>query len=116
MASASSADETQVRPRVAEYRVELHNAWISIVSQAWGFYPRLAEVAKCRRDHNRLAFAYPFGFVRLFSRVPARQRLELCDKLLSCVTTQLNIDATNIDGSLASWSLSCATPRTASQP
>ena len=42
----------------------------------------LAEVAKCRRDHNRLGFAYQIGFVRLFSRFPAQQPLEICDELL----------------------------------
>ena len=58
----------------------------------------LAEVAKCRRDHNRLGFAYQIGFVRLFNRFPAQQPLEICDELLSFVATQLNIDATGIDG------------------
>ena len=58
----------------------------------------LAEVAKCRRDHNRLGFAYQIGFVRLFSRFPAQQPLEICDELLSFVALQLNIDATGIDG------------------
>ncbi|MBV8382628.1 MAG: Tn3 family transposase [Planctomycetaceae bacterium] len=58
----------------------------------------LAEVDKCRRDHNRLGFAYQVGFVRLFSRFPAQQPLEICDELLSFVAMQLNIDATGIDG------------------
>src|SRR3954452_18758964 len=58
----------------------------------------LAEVAKCRRDHNRLGFAYQIGFVRLFSRFPAQQPLEVCDELLSFVAMQLNIDATGVDG------------------
>jgi TnpA family transposase len=58
----------------------------------------LAEVAKCRRDHNRLGFAYQIGFVRLFSRFPAQQPLEVCDELLSFVATQLNIDVTGVDG------------------
>src|SRR5271163_758908 len=58
----------------------------------------LAEVAQCRRDHNRLGFAYQVGFVRLFSRFPAQQPLEICDELLNFVATQLNIDATGIDG------------------
>src|ERR1700733_10471156 len=57
-----------------------------------------AEVARCRRDHNRLGFAYQIGFVRLFNRFPAQQPLERCDELLSFVATQLNIDATGIDG------------------
>jgi TnpA family transposase len=58
----------------------------------------LVEIAKCRRDHNRLGFAYQIGFVRLFNRFPAQQPLEMCDELLSFVATQLNIDATGIDG------------------
>src|SRR5450759_709751 len=58
----------------------------------------LAEVAKCRRDHNRLGFAYQIGFVRLFSRFPAQQPLEVCDELLSFVATQLNIDVTSLEG------------------
>ena len=52
----------------------------------------LAEVAKCRRDHNRLGFAYQIGFVRLFSRFPAQQPLEICDELLDFVALQLDID------------------------
>ena len=58
----------------------------------------LAEVARCRRDHNRLGFAYQIGFVRLFSRFPAQQPLEICDELLSFVAMQLNIDAAHIEG------------------
>ena len=58
----------------------------------------LVEVARCRRGHNRLGFAYQIGFVRLFNRSPAQQPLEICDELLSFVATQLNIDATGIDG------------------
>jgi Domain of unknown function (DUF4158) len=56
----------------------------------------LAEVDKCRRDHNRLAFAYQIGFVRLFSRFPAQQPLEICDELLHFVSLQLGIDEARI--------------------
>jgi TnpA family transposase len=56
----------------------------------------LAEVARCRRDHNRLGFAYQVGFVRLFHRFPAQQPLEVCDELLSFVALQLNTDAAKI--------------------
>ena len=45
----------------------------------------LAEVTKCRRDHNRLGFAYQIGFVRLFHRFPMQQPLEVCDELLHFV-------------------------------
>jgi TnpA family transposase/predicted transcriptional regulator len=57
----------------------------------------LAAVAHCRREHNRLGFAYQVGFVRLFHRFPAQQPLEVCDELLSFVAMQLNIDAARID-------------------
>jgi hypothetical protein len=56
----------------------------------------LVEIAKCRRDHNRLGFAYQIGFVRLFNRFPDQQPLEVCDELLSFVAAQLNIDATRL--------------------
>ncbi len=58
----------------------------------------LDEVDKCRRDHNRLGFAYQIGFVRLFSRFPSQQPLEICDELLSFVATQLDTDVTQIKG------------------
>ena len=41
------------------------------------------EVAKCRREHNRLGFAYQIGFARLFNRFPAQQPLEINNELLS---------------------------------
>src|SRR5689334_1234123 len=58
----------------------------------------LAQIGRCRRDHNRLGFAYQVGFVRLFSRFPAQPPLEICDELLSFVALQLNLDAAQIDG------------------
>ena len=51
-----------------------------------------AEVAKCRRDHNRLGFAYQVGFVRLFHRFPAQQPLEMCDELVEAI---VNAHASN---------------------
>jgi TnpA family transposase len=56
----------------------------------------LIEVAKCRREHNRLGFAYQVGFVRLFHRFPAQQPLEVCDELLNFVALQLGIDEARI--------------------
>src|SRR4051812_29929442 len=58
----------------------------------------LAEVDKCRRDYNRLGFAYQIGFVRLFSRFPDQQPLEVCDELLSFIAMQLNIDVAGLEG------------------
>ena len=56
----------------------------------------LAEIAKCRRDHNRLGFAYQVGFVRLFNRFPAQQPLEISDELLHFVSLQVGIDEARI--------------------
>jgi len=56
----------------------------------------MKEVAKCRRDHNRLGFAYQIGFARLFNRFPAQQPLEINDELLSFVAVQMNIDSERI--------------------
>ncbi|MCZ6760569.1 MAG: DUF4158 domain-containing protein [Gemmatimonadetes bacterium] len=43
----------------------------------------LAEVKRRRRPHNRLGSAYQVGFVKLFSRFPAQQPLEILDDLLA---------------------------------
>src|SRR5258708_7476580 len=43
------------------------------------------QVAKCRRDHNRLGCPYQIGFARLFNRFPAQQPLEINNELLSFV-------------------------------
>jgi hypothetical protein len=56
----------------------------------------LAQVARCRRDHNRLGLAYQIGFVRLFHRFPAQQPLEICDELLNFVALQLGIEEARI--------------------
>ena len=56
----------------------------------------LTEVAKRRRAHNRLGFAYQVGFVRLFNRFPAQQLLEVCGELLNFVALQLGIDEARI--------------------
>lgn len=56
----------------------------------------LAEIAKCRGDHSRLGFAYQIGFVRLFSRFPAQQPLEVCDEVLHFVSLQVGVDETRI--------------------
>ena len=56
----------------------------------------LAQIAQCRRDHNRLGFAYQIGFVGLFSRFPDQRPLEICDELLGFVAMQLNADVTSL--------------------
>lgn len=56
----------------------------------------LAEIARCRGDHNRLGFAYQVGFVRLFHRFPTQHPLEVCDELLNFVALQLGIDEARV--------------------
>jgi TnpA family transposase len=51
----------------------------------------LAEVHRCRQDHNRLGFAYQLGFVRLLSRFPKQDPLELIDELLTFTSVQLSL-------------------------
>ena len=54
-------------------------------------------MAQCRRDHNRLGFAYQVGFVRLFNRLPAQQPLEIEDELLQFISVQVNLDVRRIE-------------------
>ena len=57
----------------------------------------LAEVHRCRRNHNRLGFAYQMGFVKLLGRFPKQQPLEMIDELLVFTGVQLGIEAACID-------------------
>jgi TnpA family transposase len=52
----------------------------------------LAQIAKCRRSHNRLGFAYQVAFVRLFNRFPKQRPLEVLDELVSFSAAQLEVD------------------------
>jgi TnpA family transposase len=57
----------------------------------------MAEIAKRRRDNNRLGFAYQLAFVRLVHRFPEQQPLEIVDELLLYVGIQLDIPAEAIE-------------------
>ena len=57
----------------------------------------LAEIARCRKDPNRLGFGYHIGFVRLFNRFPAQQPLEIEDELVGYVAMQLGISPDQIE-------------------
>ena len=70
--------------------------FLKLVREAFLTQADTNEVAKCRRDHNRLGFAYQIGFARLFNRFPAQQPLEINDELLSFVAVQMNIDSERI--------------------
>ena len=57
----------------------------------------MAEIAKRRRDNNRLGFAYQLAFVRLVHRFPEQQPLEIVDELLLYVSMQLDIPSEAIE-------------------
>ena len=58
----------------------------------------MVEVNRCRRDHNRLGFAYQLGFVRLTGRLPKQEPLELIDELVTYTGVQLGLDPGVIEG------------------
>jgi hypothetical protein len=47
------------------------------------------QLAKCRRPHNRLGFAYQVAFVRLFDRFPQQQPFELLEEIFCFSAAQL---------------------------
>jgi len=53
----------------------------------------LKQIAKCRRSHNRLGFAYQVAFVRLFNRFPQQRPFEVLDELVSFSAAQLGVHA-----------------------
>jgi Domain of unknown function (DUF4158) len=53
----------------------------------------LKQIAKCRRAHNRLGFAYQVAFVRLFNRFPKQRPFEVLDELVTFSAAQLGVDA-----------------------
>jgi TnpA family transposase len=57
----------------------------------------LEQVEQCRRDYNRLGFAYQIAFVRLTNRFPAQHPFEVVDELLAFTGAQLGIDPDQID-------------------
>ncbi|NIP28453.1 MAG: Tn3 family transposase [Phycisphaerae bacterium] len=56
----------------------------------------MEQIGRCRREHNRLGFAYRLAFVRLYNRFPSQQPLEVLDELLAYVSVQLEIESTLI--------------------
>ena len=56
----------------------------------------LKQIAHCRRDCNRLGFAYHLGFVRLFNRLPNQHPLEVEEELLGIMAMRLRIDPERI--------------------
>lgn len=56
-----------------------------------------SQVNQCRRDHNRLGFAYQVCFVRLMNRFPIVEPLEIIDELLVYTGVQLQLDPESIE-------------------
>ena len=56
----------------------------------------IQETSKCRRDYNRLGFAYQIGFVRFQNRFPVQSPFEVMDDLLQFISVQLGIEPSEI--------------------
>jgi hypothetical protein len=54
------------------------------------------QIQLCRRDHNRLGFAYQVGFVRLLNRFPQQEPFEVIEELLVYISVQLELPTTLI--------------------
>jgi len=55
------------------------------------------QVALCRGTHNRLGLAYQMAFLRLTSRFPSQQPLELLPDVLAFVASELALAPTAIE-------------------
>lgn len=51
------------------------------------------QIRLCRRDPNRLGFAYQVGFVRLLNRFPQQDPFEVIEELLVYVSVQVELPA-----------------------
>ena len=57
----------------------------------------LVIINQCRREHNKLGFAYQIAFVRLLNRFPTQQLFEIVDEIVSYIALQLRVSATLIE-------------------
>jgi TnpA family transposase len=53
----------------------------------------MQQIRLCRRDPNRLGFAYQVGFVRLLNRFPQQEPFEVIEELLVYVSVQVELPA-----------------------
>ncbi|MGC1953325.1 MAG: Tn3 family transposase, partial [Gammaproteobacteria bacterium] len=53
----------------------------------------MQQIRLCRRDPNRLGFAYQVGFVRLLNRFPQQDPFEVIEELLVYVSVQVELPA-----------------------
>ncbi len=57
----------------------------------------IAKINKCRRDHNKLGFAYQLCFVRLFNRFPTQIPFEVLEEVVTYIGVQLDVPAKQIE-------------------
>ena len=57
----------------------------------------LEQINQCRRNYNRLGFAYQIGFVRLLNQFPTPNPFEIIDELLTFTSVQLQISESAIN-------------------
>lgn len=63
----------------------------------------LIQINLCRRDHNRLGFAYQVGFVRLLNRFPQQEPFEINPELLTYISIQVELPASLIEAYQQRW-------------
>jgi len=57
----------------------------------------MEQINHCRRNYNRLGFAYQVGFVRLLNQFPTPNPFEIIDELLTFTSVQLQISESDIN-------------------
>jgi len=67
-----------------------------IIEQATLSKDDMYEVSQCRREYNRLGFAYQIGFVRLRNRFPVQSPFEILEDLLQFISVQTGIELSEI--------------------
>lgn len=50
-----------------------------------------ARINQCRRNHNRLGFAYQMAFIRLTGRFPLQLPLEIAEEIVGFVANELHL-------------------------
>lgn len=67
-----------------------------LIEQATLSREDLHEIARCRRNHSCLGFAYQIGFVYLENRFPIQRPFEVMDNLLQFISVQVGIEPDGI--------------------
>jgi len=73
-----------------------HHSRRRLIEQATLSREDLHEIARCRRNHSCLGFAYQIGFVYLENRFPIQSPFEVMDNLLQFISVQVGIEPDEI--------------------